>query len=310
MSSRSRFHAFTLIELLVVIAIIAILAAILLPVFAAARERARQSTCANNMKQLGLAFLQYSQDFDETLFVGDYAVFTPTQGHGGMGWAGAIYPYVKATGVYSCPSDGNNNTNIAPITSNLSYVYNGTLSTYTAGTQYAGIYMKQYSLGSLRAPAKTVLLYEGVLGSNAAFSYNITQSPEGNGTPQANESVADSGPAAALNTDEAAGENTCSTGTQSGMVPATGNLGNIPNAVYSGGHCTWARSALPGRHNGGANFVALDGHVKWLHGEQVSTGFDAQTETADQTTFTLPSHILAAGTNSANATWAMTFSKI
>src|SRR6187402_1264628 len=101
-SSRS---AFTLIELLVVIAIIAILAAILFPVFAKVREKARQTSCTSNMKQLGLAFMQYSQDNDEMNPSGIYigATSLPV----GAGWGGQIYSYVKSTGVYKCPDDAN-----------------------------------------------------------------------------------------------------------------------------------------------------------------------------------------------------------
>ena len=112
---------FTLIELLIVIAIISILASILFPVFARARENARRASCQSNMKQLGLAFMQYTQDYDERL---------PLAQHGGSGndengWIfydyfqafkdatppayyperGSIYPYVKSTQVYVCPSD-------------------------------------------------------------------------------------------------------------------------------------------------------------------------------------------------------------
>src|SRR6202165_3160011 len=100
-----RRSAFTLIELLVVIAIIAILAAILFPVFAKAREKARQTSCTSNIKQLGLAALQHTPDYDEY-----YPGGTVGQGnHGsfayGNGWAGQLYPFVKATGVYVCPDD-------------------------------------------------------------------------------------------------------------------------------------------------------------------------------------------------------------
>ena len=94
-------RGFTLIELLVVIAIIAILAAILFPVFAKAREKARQITCASNEKQLGLGVLQYTQDNDERLPCGN--VNGGALGNFPDGWAGQIYPYVKSTGVYKCP---------------------------------------------------------------------------------------------------------------------------------------------------------------------------------------------------------------
>ena len=100
-----RQKAFTLIELLVVIAIIAILAAILFPVFATAREKARQTSCASNEKQLGLAFMQYVQDYDETFPGGDlYGVQYMGPGDG---WAMQIWPYLKSLQVLSCPSDPN-----------------------------------------------------------------------------------------------------------------------------------------------------------------------------------------------------------
>ena len=95
---------FTLIELLVVIAIIAILAAILFPVFAQAREKARAISCLSNEKQLGLGTMQYTQDNDERWPIGSAGFSGPTNGIP-IGWAGLIYPYVKSTNVYLCPDD-------------------------------------------------------------------------------------------------------------------------------------------------------------------------------------------------------------
>jgi len=98
-----KFSGFTLIELLVIIAIIAILAAILFPVFAKVREKARQTSCASNMKQLGLAMVQYVQDSDEAYprAWGDTSC-QPT-------WRQMIFPYVKSADVYKCPSNPSNN---------------------------------------------------------------------------------------------------------------------------------------------------------------------------------------------------------
>jgi len=86
-------RGFTLIELLVVIAIIAILAAILFPVFAQAREKARTASCVNNQKQISLAILQYSQDYDETFPSVDSGVLTQN-----------VQPYLKNLNVFVCPS--------------------------------------------------------------------------------------------------------------------------------------------------------------------------------------------------------------
>ncbi len=124
MKARQEKTGFTLIELLVVIAIIAILAAILFPVFAAAREKARQTSCLSNMKELGLGCAMYTTDYD-----GHYPSANGTcyGGYAGCGqgtptptsqWQWTIYPYVKNWGVYECPSD--------PRTTNIpvSYLYN------------------------------------------------------------------------------------------------------------------------------------------------------------------------------------------
>ncbi len=114
-------RAFTLIELIVVIAIISILAAILFPVFAQARDKARGAACMSNMKQIGLAVQQYVQDYDERLFFraskdstaanlgkirsGAVIPGTDTVATASAQWYNVLMPYIKSTDVYNCPSD-------------------------------------------------------------------------------------------------------------------------------------------------------------------------------------------------------------
>ena len=108
---RARFEGFTLIELLVVISIIALLAAILFPVFGRARENARRSSCQSNLKQIGLGILQYAQDNDEIMVpawqegdgTGDPWDATDSD-IGNFKWMDLIQPYVKSEQIFNCPS--------------------------------------------------------------------------------------------------------------------------------------------------------------------------------------------------------------
>ncbi|MCC7491445.1 MAG: DUF1559 domain-containing protein [Fimbriimonadaceae bacterium] len=108
--TRRRGRAFTMVELLVVIAILAILAAILFPVFARAREKARQASCTANVKQLGTAALMYAQDYDEMLPVYSHGLgykgATGWFGGDGVRWGDMIQPYMKSIQVMACPSRG------------------------------------------------------------------------------------------------------------------------------------------------------------------------------------------------------------
>jgi prepilin-type N-terminal cleavage/methylation domain-containing protein len=159
---------FTLIELLVVIAIIAILAAILFPVFAQAREQARQSTCLSNFKQIGLGVMMYVQDWDEC-----YPNNRLAQLSGGgecnqkmITWKTATVPYVKNIAVYKCPSNPKNNLgdetrnaeSLGFPTFPISYAYNGSALWSAAATKEVN------TLASVPEPARYLMLIE----SNAA----------------------------------------------------------------------------------------------------------------------------------------------
>lgn len=104
--SSARQHGFTLIELLVVIAIIAILAAILFPVFAKAREKARQASCSSNLKQLALSWLMYNQDYDGRAMAACFGVSDTCWDRRQIGAGGCLGPYIKNTQILFCPSVG------------------------------------------------------------------------------------------------------------------------------------------------------------------------------------------------------------
>jgi prepilin-type N-terminal cleavage/methylation domain-containing protein/prepilin-type processing-associated H-X9-DG protein len=237
---RGASPAFTLIELLVVIAIIAILAAILFPVFAQARDKARQSTCLSNTRQMGLALSMYVQDNDETY---PWAVGQPPQRN--PSWAGLISPYVRNLTVFLCPSqldlalakwqgDPERFKEAGP----RNYSSNGEVLPYLSSSPVQDIGFKRAyhnrvrSLAEIPEPANTIVIVETARA----------------GTVNMQASWKDSHYAWSILND------------------AVAYLAwKDPNARESDGR-TWDYVALL-RHQGGSNYTFADGHAKWLKPE-------------------------------------------
>jgi len=244
--------AFTLIELLVVIAIIAILAAILFPVFAKVREKARQTACLSNEKQLGLAVMQYAQDNDEiVLRLTGWDGVAAVQDSNYPGWAGKVYPYVKSLQVFKCPDDPT--SAVAPFTA-VSYGFNKDAIARP--------------LSVMTAPASSILVFE--------IQNNYLSDPR--------------------NPDE----------NQSGVGLAIGTP--LTNQETSAGtSALYATGLFPGRtfktipsntvHNDGANYIACDGHSKFVRPGRISSGQNAVTP--DDPQKDSPDQI-ATGTNAMN----------
>ena len=270
MKRKTSRSGFTLIELLVVIAIIAILAAILFPVFQKVRENARRTACLSNEKQLGLGIIQYQQDADEKFPCGAVGGVTPgdTDNYGGgAGWANQIYTYVKSNAVYVCPDDAGSGGVVAE-----SYGINENL---TSGAKVDGNNTPQggaLGLAQCNAPANTVLLAE----TTACGTYKLPS---------------------------VTGELTSPAIT--GFSYGGGNPGlNISSAVcthYSIGIQVGPRTDpgtyLGARHTAYCNVLMSDGHAKYLNPLFISPGFNAKNSADDTTVNTSnPNPYFAAGT--------------
>jgi len=293
--------AFTLIELLVVIAIIAILAAILFPVFATAREKARQTSCASNLKQVGIAMTEYTQDYDEYPPNGNSRTYSVG------GWAGQIYPYVKAKGVFVCPDD------TTPGAS-CSYAYNRNVMNTAAGGWVWGVTnWPSYPQAKFTAVSRTILLAEirgsagyDVSNMNASQSTSdlycpaaVSQcaySPDGQG----GSGYIDYDPYTPLTTTINAPCNTESTGCTAGFTlkyvtgyPSGMNTSLGPQLFFN----------TTGVHSGGANYLFADSHVKWLLSSQITAGANNPTSGSCGGTSTAAN--TACNASNASGTWSI-----
>ena len=232
MNISQRTRGFTLIELLVVIAIIAILASILFPVFARARENARRSSCASNLKQIGLGVRQYVQDYDERYPSHAVHAAADSSATAPYGWGDAIQPYVKSIQIYQCPSD-----TLPPATVDANA--NGTLADEA---QYMDYF---YNVNA-----------SGQNDSLVAFASNTLLAGDG-----------------------------CSLDRTS-RSNLSGSSGTCSNTTFETAYLNHALAHLEG-----ANYVFLDGHVKWFKGISEITapaiGNDCTPATGSNATFSL-----------------------
>ena len=225
-ATHGRKSAFTLIELLVVIAIIAILAAILFPVFARARENARRSSCQSNLKQIGLGLIQYSQDYDEKLvpsFVWNGGSDPATQT-----WYQMVVPYIKSTQVYQCPSDPNKNKS-----------WNSAVDSAATPNFHSS-----YALNHLAAGANSEALQPGL-------ALSLFQSPSNTVY------VSDAGARPNTGTGAATGR----IKEDSDDAPNSWNLSQFASSGDKTGD--WCGPKI--RHLGTSNTLYMDGHVKAMN---------------------------------------------
>ena len=162
---RGSLTGFTLIELLVVIAIIAILAAILFPVFARARENARKSNCQSNLRQIAMGLVQYVQDYDEKM---PHCRYTPdsnqlpspfTSAMVNYSWPHLVVPYLKNTGVMKCPSDERARPTYQGSTTNMEVWSYGRNYGYFNGDKKGAA--EALAMSEIPLPAETIMLGEG-----------------------------------------------------------------------------------------------------------------------------------------------------
>lgn len=267
-----RRHAFTLIELLIVIAIIVIIVALLFPVFASAREGARRSECASNLRQLGLAWTEYVQDYDELgpptheyINNGVAGVISgSTDGY--WYWADFIYPYVKNgssqpehRGVYECPDTEDLTIQSFNSFPNLRYAIDQSYLNNDPIQKDTNTYSQGPLMARLGHPSESILFTDGEGGSGPYLG--------------------------GASSDVISMENACypaavvdGVSFPAGYSPlrpvyrAADDPTSLSDGAFNSGSLNDDGTSNPGDcndrtlhyHNNGSNFLFCDGHVKWM----------------------------------------------
>jgi prepilin-type N-terminal cleavage/methylation domain-containing protein/prepilin-type processing-associated H-X9-DG protein len=243
---------FTLIELLVVIAIIAILSAILFPVFASAREKARQTTCASNGRQIATALIQYSIDYDE--FLPQSGFKSPAGVNGNSGWQIEIEPYVKAGATFGSITTASGALPVY-VCPDFQTTWIGQDSTARYTSSYAANrYLMPWNLSPFNSSSRTDYFTVDINGTYYAQSTNLSKI---------------NFPAQQVAFAEAEGVRYSTDGNDTGAHDgasdgdtATDSLGSSANGKLLASNQAYALGRS--RHSGGGNYVFADGHVKWF----------------------------------------------
>jgi prepilin-type N-terminal cleavage/methylation domain-containing protein/prepilin-type processing-associated H-X9-DG protein len=245
-------QGFTLIELLVVIAIIAILAAILFPVFARAREKARQASCSSNLKQIALAVLMYNQDYDEKCPLsvpGCVRTFPVAGSPQPYQWWMTTYPYIKNGGIFSCPSSKWDSVNDG----------GGCGGTNTCAMKNPGqigtTYGYEIAIGSTCCGGNGGKMASLIAPSSSFLFGDAGRTNVGGGA----------GGSAGASTDGICMQVVLA----NGLNICGGGPCNAPTTYANWLATHGADTDTVGRHNGGENIAFADGHVKWYKNENI-----------------------------------------